>query len=64
MENVDINGESYPAKIRFTLSNSDGSSSFELQINQAEINQPVSVPVLNTFNLRQAALETLLKIIK
>jgi hypothetical protein len=64
MENVDINGESYPAKIRFTLSNTDGSSSFELQINQAEINQPVSVPVLNTFNLRQAALETLLKIIK
>jgi len=64
MENVDINGVSYPAKIKFTMANIEGSSSFEFQINQAEINQAVSVPELNTFNLRQAAIETLLKIIR
>jgi len=64
MENVDINGVSYPARIRFTMANAEGSSSFEFQINQAEINQAVAIPELNTFNLRQAAIETLLKIIR
>lgn len=60
-ENADINGISFPAKIKFLLIGNNDRNGFEMQLNKAEINQPVLLPELNLQNYRKAGLESLMK---
>jgi hypothetical protein len=61
-ENAEINGISFPAKIKFIIAGNNNKSGFEMQLNKAEINMPVSLPELNLQNYRKAGIESLLKL--